>query len=56
MARESMRGYSQEKIIYKLTRDIVKNMAYLDSGDIEVLEFLSQKGDFENKKAIVVEK
>jgi NTP pyrophosphatase (non-canonical NTP hydrolase) len=48
-----MRGESQEKIIYKLTRDIVKNMAYLDSGDIEVLEFLSKKGDFETKRAFV---
>ena len=54
MSRESMRGESQEKIIYKLTRDIVKNMAFLDAEDIKVLEFLSKKGDFNAYKAKLV--
>jgi len=49
-----MRGESQEKIIYKLTRDIVKNMAFLDAEDIKVLEFLSKKGDFNAYKAKLV--
>ena len=49
-----MRGESQDTIIYKLTRDIVKNMAFLDAEDIKVLEFLSKKGDFNAYKAKLV--
>lgn len=51
-----MIGESLEAQIYKLSRQIIKNRPFLTFDDVKVLEFLATKGDFETKKAIIVEK
>ena len=49
MSRESMRGVSQEKEVYALTRKIASNVAFMTKEDIKVLEYLATKGDYPDK-------
>lgn len=56
MARNSFIGNHDEGYIYKLLNKIRSNRCFLNKQDIEVLEFLSKKGDFEDKEVAIVNK
>jgi hypothetical protein len=56
MSRESMRGISQEKEVYALTRKIASNVAFMTKEDIKVLEYLATKGDYSDKVIKLVDK
>ena len=56
MSRESMRGESQEKEVYALTRKIASNVAFMTKEDIKVLEYLATKGDYSDKVIKLVDK
>lgn len=56
MSRQSMRGESQEKEVYALTRKIVSNVAFMTKEDIKVLEYLATKGDYPDKVIKLVDK
>jgi hypothetical protein len=56
MSKESMMGAFHQKEIKRLCFKIMSNSPFLDQNDIKVLEFLSTKGDFENKTVILQEK
>lgn len=44
MSHQSMRGPSQEKEIFRLTKRVMNNIAFLDKNDIQVLEYMANKG------------
>ena len=52
MSRESMRGISQEREVYALTRKIASNVAFMTKEDIKILEHLAMKGDYPNKNYV----
>jgi len=56
MSKESMMGINHQSQVRRLCLKIMSNSPFLDQNDIKVLEFLSTKGDFENKTAILQEK
>ena len=47
-----MRGESQEREVRRLTNKVYSNQAFLTKEDLEVLEFLGNKGSFNDKKVI----
>jgi len=51
-----MRGESHEKEVYYLIRKIASNASFINKSDLEILRFLSTKGDFEKKEAILNER
>ena len=55
MAEGSMRGESHERRVGGLLGRVKKNMNYLTPADLEILEFLSTKGDFPEKSIKLVD-
>ena len=49
MSRQSMRGESQEREVYALTRKIASNVAFITKEDIKILEHMASKGDYPDK-------
>ena len=56
MSRNSMRGESQEKLVSAVLGRVERNIAFLTQEDIKILEHMSIKGDFDDKKAILVDR
>ena len=56
MSRNSMRGGSLERAAGKVIGKVKQNMSFLTLEDIEILEHLATKGDFDDKKAILVDR
>ena len=56
MSRQSMRGESQEREVYALTRKIASNVAFMTKEDIKVLEHLAMKGDYPEKTIKMTDK
>lgn len=49
-----MTGPSQSSEIHRLLNRVRQNMAFLNKDDIKILEHLATKGDFPNKKVVLV--
>lgn len=56
MASKSMRGESHERKVKSLLNRVKRNMNFLTPADLEILEFLSVKGDFPDKELKLVDR
>ena len=54
MAVNSPRGASHEREVGRLLGKVKQNMTFLDKDDIKILEHLASKGDYPDKKAILI--
>ena len=54
MAINSARGESHEREVGRLLGKVEQNMTFLDKDDIKILEHLACKGDYPDKKAILI--
>lgn len=47
---------TNEQEASRLIRGLFKNIHFLDENDIEVIRFLGQKGFYNDKKAVIINK
>ena len=52
MAHNSIRGDFHQKEVARLARRVIYNAGFLTPDDLKVLEYLSNKGTYPNKKLI----
>jgi len=56
MGVKSMRGISQEKEVYYLAKKVMSNVSFISKEDIEVLRYLSTKGEYSEYDIKLVKK
>jgi hypothetical protein len=56
MSKESIYGSSHGSEVCKLARSIIGNAGHITNEEVEVLRFLAYKGDFESKRAVIINK
>jgi hypothetical protein len=54
--RKNMSGDSQVNEVRSLAFKLIANTAFLEPEDIKVLEFLSTKGSYNNKRVVLIPK
>lgn len=52
--RKSMRGISQEEEVRSLAFRLMSNAAFLSKEDLKVLQFLTTKGDYEDRQVKII--
>ena len=55
MSKESMVGYETGNEIMRLCRRVMSNRAFITKEDMKVLEFLGNKGEYDDKKVGIVD-